>query len=214
MRSYGQYCAAARALDLVGDRWTLLVVRELLLRDCRFTDLRRGLPGVATNLLTERLRELEAAGLVERVDAPPPVATTLYRLTDRGRDLAPVLRELTRWGLPEMLRGAGDDAQSVRWGVGAIPLFYDGADLAGIGPYEIAVEAAGERLRVAIDAEDRLAVALGGAEAPDTRLSGPAEHVLAAFAGFADRLDELRIEGDRRRLRRLVSRATTGLAAG
>ena len=69
MRSYGQYCALARALDVVGDRWTLLVVRELLARDCRYSDLREGLPGIATNLLADRLRHLEAAGLVESYDA-------------------------------------------------------------------------------------------------------------------------------------------------
>jgi len=81
----------AKALDLVGERWTLLIVRELLARGpSRYTDLRSGLPGIATNLLADRLRELEAAGLVEREDAPPPVATTLFQLTERG---APLMRE-------------------------------------------------------------------------------------------------------------------------
>src|ERR687885_1607076 len=84
-RGYGQYCAVAKALDLVGDRWTLLIVRELLLRGpCRYTDLRHGLPGIATNLLADRLRELERAGIISREDAPPPVATALFRLTPRG----------------------------------------------------------------------------------------------------------------------------------
>ena len=94
MRSYGQYCAMAKALDLVGDRWTLLIVRELLLRgQCRYTDLRQGLPGIATNLLAERLRELEQAGVIRREAAPPPVATTVFRLTRRGEELAPVFVE-------------------------------------------------------------------------------------------------------------------------
>ena len=76
MRSYGQYCSIAKALDVVGDRWTLLIVRELLIRGaCRYTDLKDGLPGIATNLLADRLRELESAGLIRREEAPPPVAT-------------------------------------------------------------------------------------------------------------------------------------------
>ncbi len=106
MRTYGQYCAVAKALDLIGDRWTLLVVRELLVRGpCRYTDLRNGLPGIATNLLAERLRDLEDADIVSREEAPPPVATTLFGLTPRGEELAPVLRELLRWGTPLMEDG-------------------------------------------------------------------------------------------------------------
>lgn len=98
MRTYGQYCGIAKALDTVGDRWTLLIVRELLaLGPCRHTDLRNGLPGIASNLLVDRLRELEEAGLIHREAAPPPVATTLFSLTERGRTLEPVLRELSRW---------------------------------------------------------------------------------------------------------------------
>src|SRR5437867_2184126 len=101
MRSYGQLCSVAKALDVVGDRWTLLIVRELLLRGaCRYTDLRDGLPGIATNLLADRLRELEGAGLVSREEAPPPIATTLFHLTQRGKDLEPVMLSIGRWGSP------------------------------------------------------------------------------------------------------------------
>src|ERR1700757_2727915 len=99
MRSYGQYCSVAKALDLVGDRWTFLIVRELLLRGaCRYTDLRAGLPGIATNLLAERLRELEGAGVISSRAAPPPIATTLFSLTERGAALEPVIMQLGRWG--------------------------------------------------------------------------------------------------------------------
>src|SRR2546428_9372184 len=78
MRSYGQYCSVAKALDVIGDRWTLLVIRELLLQGpCRYTDLKNGLPGIATNLLSDRLHQLEEAGLVRREGAPPPGAATL-----------------------------------------------------------------------------------------------------------------------------------------
>src|ERR671937_3161687 len=111
MRSYDEYCAMAKSLDVVGDRWTLLIVRELALRGpCRYTDLRSGLPGIATNLLAERLRELERTGVIAREDAPPPIATALFRLTPWGEELEPVLDELFRWGLPLMAEQRPDDA--------------------------------------------------------------------------------------------------------
>lgn len=103
MRTYGQYCSIARSLDLVGDRWTLLVVRELLTRGpSRYNDLRRGLPGIATNLLATRLREMEAAGLVER-------RAELLDLTPRGRELRGVVRELVKFGAPEMACYDGEE---------------------------------------------------------------------------------------------------------
>ncbi|WP_067478973.1 winged helix-turn-helix transcriptional regulator [Actinomadura hibisca] len=123
MRSYDQYCSMARALDRVGDRWTLLIVRELLTQGpCRFSDLRRGLPGIASNLLADRLREMESAALVTRYDRPPPVAATLIDLTERGRDLGGVVRELVRWGAPLMLEPPGDDEFRMHWF--ALPLRY------------------------------------------------------------------------------------------
>src|SRR5580692_12706806 len=110
MRSYGEYCALAKTLDVVGDRWTLLVIRELAIRGaCRYTDLRNGLPGIATNLLAERLRDLEQAGVVVREDAPPPIATNVFRLTPRGEELGPVLDALGRWGIPYMVEGPQPD---------------------------------------------------------------------------------------------------------
>src|SRR6058998_380570 len=117
MRSYDEYCAMAKSLDVVGDRWTLLIVRELALSGaCRYTDLRNGLPGIATNLLADRLRELERAGLIESEAAPPPVATTLFSLTERGRALAPALRELGIWGAPLMPAGPAErDAFRGHW---------------------------------------------------------------------------------------------------
>ncbi|WP_107655447.1 winged helix-turn-helix transcriptional regulator [Nocardia suismassiliense] len=116
MRSYNQFCSMARALDLVGDRWILLIVRELLTQGpCRFSDLRRGLPGIASNLLADRLRDMESTGLIARHDEPPPVAATLISLTDRGRDLGGVVRELTRWGAPLMAVPPDDDEFRVHW---------------------------------------------------------------------------------------------------
>jgi DNA-binding HxlR family transcriptional regulator len=116
VRSYGQYCSVAKALDVVGDRWTLLIIRELLLQGgCRYTDLLNGLPGIATNLLAVRLRELEDAGVVRRQAAPPPVATTLFHLTDAGLDLKPVLLELGRWGTRFMPFPSGDESFRSHW---------------------------------------------------------------------------------------------------
>ncbi len=97
-RTYGDACGMARALDRVGERWALMVVRELLLGPKRFTDLRTGLPGVSADVLAQRLRELEESGIVERRRLPPPAATQVYDLTGWGRELGPVLRELGRWG--------------------------------------------------------------------------------------------------------------------
>src|SRR6184192_1109357 len=98
MRSYDEYCAIAKSLDVVGDRWTLLIVRELALSGaCRYTDLRDGLPGIATNLLADRLRQLERAGVIEREVAPPPIAATLFRLTERGEQLRGAVHALGRW---------------------------------------------------------------------------------------------------------------------
>ena len=123
MRSYDEYCALAKTLDVVGDRWTLLIVRELELRGaCRYTDLRNGLPGIATNLLADRLRELENEGLVAREEAPPPIATTLFRLTPRGAELRPVLESLVRWGMPLMTADSSGDAVRSHWLAWAIEL--------------------------------------------------------------------------------------------
>jgi DNA-binding HxlR family transcriptional regulator len=100
-RSYRDRCPIARALDVVGERWAMLVVRELLLGGQRFSDLRRALPGASSNMLTDRLRELEAHGVVRRRRLPPPAASVVYELTQRGRDLEPVLDGLGTWGSAE-----------------------------------------------------------------------------------------------------------------
>lgn len=97
-RSYGHYCAIATALDTVGDRWTLLLIRELMAGPRRYTDLAEGLPGISTDLLATRLRDLEDKGLVEREVLPPPAASKVYALTDDGAALEPILVALARWG--------------------------------------------------------------------------------------------------------------------
>jgi DNA-binding HxlR family transcriptional regulator len=98
MRTYGDGCPIARALDFVGERWALLVIRELLLGPKRYTDLRRGLPNASPNVLSERLRELERAGVVRRRKLPPPAGARVYELTDWGLELEEIVMSLGRWG--------------------------------------------------------------------------------------------------------------------
>ncbi|MFN8440782.1 MAG: winged helix-turn-helix transcriptional regulator [Caldilineaceae bacterium] len=106
-RSYNQLCGLAYALDVVGERWTILVIRELVAGPRRFTDLMDGLPGISTNLLTERLKELEQHGVIQRRVLPPPAASTVYQLTKLGKALEPTLLELGKWGsqfVPESIK--------------------------------------------------------------------------------------------------------------
>ena len=98
MKTYGHYCPIAHSLGLVGERWTLLVVRELHFDRSGYTDLADHLPGIGTNVLALRLKELEAAGIVEKKKLPPPFSSTVYELTAAGRQLRPVLHELARFG--------------------------------------------------------------------------------------------------------------------
>src|SRR5262245_3677505 len=122
---YQQYCGAARALDVIGDRWTLLIVRELMLGPRRFTDLIDGLPGISRNLLTERLRALERDGVVARNELPPPAARQVYELTEDGRDLAVAMVPLVAWGARRL--GARKPGESFRphWGALAMATFAD-----------------------------------------------------------------------------------------
>src|SRR5829696_3600118 len=110
LKSYQQYCPVARTLDIFGERWTFLVARELLMGPKRYTDLRDGLPGIASDLLTARLRALESAGFVERRALPRPAPATVYELTDAGRALGPAVLALGRVGLPLLGAPAAGDS--------------------------------------------------------------------------------------------------------
>jgi DNA-binding HxlR family transcriptional regulator len=210
MRSYNQYCALAKALDVLGDRWTLLVVRELMLAGpSRYTDLRNGLPGIATNLLSDRLRELEAAGVVAREQAPPPVATTLFSLTPRGEALRPVLDELGAWGVPYMADGpAAGDAFRGRWMTWPAEQFLTDSE-----PERppVSVELRGEE-----DGDRVLVETTGGAvrarparpdDRPDALLDGAPYAILGLLSGQITlaqaRERGLRVEGDTSVLDRL-----------
>lgn len=116
MKSYGQLCAVARTLDVVGDRWSLLLVRELLIHgQARFTDLQTGLPGIAPNLLVQRLRDLQEQGVLCREVAAPPVSSAVYRLTERGYALEGVLRELLKWGSATVADAPPDATFQMHW---------------------------------------------------------------------------------------------------
>lgn len=204
MRSYGQYCAVARGLDEVGDRWSLLIVRELLVRECRYTDLRAGLPGIATNMLAERLRQLTEAGVVTSFEAPAPVATVLYRLTPRGRELAPVLRELARWSLPMMAAGQGKDEARGHWLVVAVDALFDGADFAGLAPAPIAIRCEGEELELTIE-RGELTARIGAAADPALTIEGSMESIIATLLELPDQ-QQARWRGDEALLEALRER--------
>lgn len=116
-RSYGQFEGLANALDAVGERWTLLLARELLLGPRRYKDLLEGLPGIGTNLLARRLKELQAAGLIDRRVLPAPAGSAVYELTERGRGLEPALIALARWGMASMEERKPTDVLRPGWGV-------------------------------------------------------------------------------------------------
>jgi DNA-binding HxlR family transcriptional regulator len=182
VRSYGEYCSVAKALDVVGDRWTLLVIRELLIRGaCRYTDLKNGLPTIATNLLSDRIRELEAAGLVSREDAPPPVATTLYRLTAAGAELEPVVRALGQWGIRLMATRADDDDFRSQWFTYPVSFFLRDADPQA-PPVAIELRTAGEPMVIEVSGGS-VTTRLGTAPSPDLVLHGEPQLILALFSG-------------------------------
>ncbi len=214
MRSYDEYCSIAKSLDVVGDRWTLLIVRELALRGaCRYTDLRNGLPGIATNLLADRLRELEHAGVIAREDAPPPIASTLYRLTPRGEQLRPVLNDLMRWGLPLMAEQKPGDAVRSHWLAGALELML--VDRQPLGaPVTLQLQI-GDQL-IAIEARNgEIQIRLGVADNADATLTGPPKPTMGLLLGLLAPADAkangINFEGDPAILDRI---GTNTLSAG
>jgi DNA-binding HxlR family transcriptional regulator len=164
MRTYGDGCATAQALDLVGERWALLVVRELLFGPKRFTDLRRGLSGASPDVLAQRLRELEAAGVVRRRKLGPPVSASVYELSEWGSELEPVLVALGRWGRDSPL---ADDDLEMSVDAHALALKAD-FDPAAAGDLEARYQLhlGQEPFRVEV-AEGRIDVARGETNEPD-----------------------------------------------
>ncbi|MFJ6787349.1 winged helix-turn-helix transcriptional regulator [Streptomyces angustmyceticus] len=174
-RSYDQYCAVARALDAVGDRWTLLIVRELLGGSRRYTDLHADLPGVSTDMLASRLKDMERDGLVTRRRLAPPTAVFVYELTPHGRALLPALTALADWGAPALDEKRPTDAVRAHWF--ALPLvtrlarhFPEGVDVVGIaldeGEFHVVLGGDG----TADDTDGGPGYADGPAERPDVLL--------------------------------------------
>jgi len=206
VRSYKQFCGLAKALEMVGDRWTLLIVRELLARGrCRYTDLQKGLPGIATNLLADRLRELEEAGIIRREDAPPPVATTLFALTPRGEELEPVIDALGRWGVPLLASASNSDTFRGHWLIFPAKLYLK--DHAPDRP-PIAIEVHTDDEPIVIEAHaGSVRARVGSAEKPDAVMTGSPRLIAALISGnltlAAARHAGLHYQGDAKALKRL-----------
>lgn len=207
VRSYQQYCAVAKALDVVGDRWVLLIVRELMTSGpARYTDLLNGLPGIATNLLADRLREMEKAGLVRREEAPPPVATTLFHLTERGEALRAVLEELGRWGAPMMGVPQPGNVFRSHWLI--FPL---DAYLEDRSPEEppVAIELrTGDEPMVIETVDGRVRTRRGAIEHPDAVITARPGLVLGLLSGRLDMAEArergLEFKGSQKALRRVI----------
>jgi len=194
-RTYNQYCGLARALDLVGERWALLVVRELTLGGKRFTDLREGLPGIGTNVLATRLRQLQADGIVRKLRLMPPADTTVYMLTDEGVELVPAMLALGRWGAQSMgSRGLEQELHS-NWVAVAMRAFFQPTDVVAT----IEVELADGPYRIAID-RDRIDIGPGHAADADLHVRVDDEALLGYLRGEAPAPEA---EGDQKLLRRL-----------
>jgi DNA-binding HxlR family transcriptional regulator/putative sterol carrier protein len=206
-RSYNQYCAVARSLDIVGERWTLLIVRELLTGPKRFKDLLEGLPGIGTNLLAARLKDLEGYGVVHRGILPPPAASKVYELTELGRSLEPVITALGRWGLEFLDAPAQEDDLRPAWALVAMRSALKQEATRGLQEtYEFHVDEEAFHLRVTSSEVEALQ---GPAVDPDLVVRGDTQAFLDLAAGrveAAEALDsgEIQIEGDQETWARCV----------
>ncbi len=207
MRTYDDGCAAAHALDLIGERWALLVVRELLLGPKRFTDLRAGLPGASPNVLSQRLRELEGAGVVRRRKLPPPAASRVYELTEWGEELEPVIIRLGRWGArsPSKPRDAALGVDSL---ILSFRTMFDPHAANGLkASYELRL---GEDVFRAVVTDGRFEIVRGGAERSDATIETDAD-TLAALVydgrelAEAMRSGDVKIEGDESAVERFLT---------
>jgi DNA-binding HxlR family transcriptional regulator len=192
-KRYDQYCPVAHALDLIGERWALLVVRELMHGPKRYTDLAEHLPRIGTNILASRLRDLEACGIVAKRTLPPPAASRVYELTDYGRALKTVMRELALWGARSLGPPTDEDELFPGWLANAVDTVL--APIAPPGRFEFRV---GDEVASLADGEVRAE----SIEDPDVVVEADPEGI---FHMFVDRrLDLVKVEGDRRLLERLV----------
>jgi len=207
VKSYNQYCGLARALDVVGDRWAMLVVRELLEGPRRYNELLEGLPGIATNLLAERLRDLEARGVIERREGGR------YALTPWGEGLHEAIYALGRWAGP-LMRERGKAAFQPQWLRHMVIARFEGIDPER-KDMVVEMRIDGDEPAALVSSGGRVHLVRGPAVSPDLVLSGPPDGVAGLLGGrftIADaRRRKVRIEGDARRLAGL--RPRTGLPA-
>ena len=195
-KRYDEYCPVAHALGLVGERWALLVVLELMRGPKRYTDLAENLRGIGTNILASRLRDLEAGGVVTKRTLPPPAASKVYELTDYGRELRPVIRELALWGARTLGPPTHEDELFQGWLANALDTVL--APRAPSGRFEFRV---GEEVASLVDGE----VLDGPVEDPDVIVEGDPEGVYYMF--IQRRLDCVSVEGDRSLLNELIAAA-------
>jgi DNA-binding HxlR family transcriptional regulator len=178
VKSYGQYCALARALDVVGDRWTLVIARELLIGPRRYSELLEGLPGIATNLLAGRLRGLEEHGVVARD------RDGRYYLTEWGEGLSGPVHALARWAGPLMTTPAGDDAFRNSWLALPVAVIFEGVDRRR--PRMTVEVRAGDEPVTIVSRDGAVRVEPGPATSPDLVLSGPPDGVIGVLMGAFD----------------------------
>ena len=203
---YRQYCALARALDVVGDRWTLLIVRELVPGPRRFTDLIDGLPGISRKLLTERLRELEGDGIVARKELPPPAARQVYELTDEGRDLATAMVPLLGWGARRLGDRRSGESFRGRWAAVGLAALADREAAKGVSEtYQYLV--GGSAFHFTVD-DGSIQLHDGRAEDPAVTLTTDADTWADIIAGrttesSAASTGALTVAGDRQAAKRL-----------
>jgi DNA-binding HxlR family transcriptional regulator len=200
-RSYNQYCGLAKSLDVVGERWTMLIVRNLLLGPLRYSQLLRGLPGITTNLLAKRLQEMEEFGLIERSRDTPTDGAQSYRLTQLGAELEPAVHALGRWAWSWMAAPASREQRSIEWLLVALRRRYQGGEslraelVADDVPYRIVLS------------EDRAEITRGELASPDVRIRGTGPAAMKLFIEGLPRGKQpagLQIDGSMTALRSLV----------
>jgi DNA-binding HxlR family transcriptional regulator len=195
-KRYDQYCPVAHALELVGERWALLIVRELMHGPRRYTDLAEHLPGIGTNILASRLRDLETCGIVAKRRLPPPAASRVYELTEYGRELRTVMRELALWGARSLGPPTDDDELFPGWLANAVDIVL--GPFAPPGRFEFRVR---DEVASLVDGDAQP----GPIEEPDVVVEGEPEGIYHLFVDR--RLDLVKVEGDRALLEQLVEAA-------
>jgi DNA-binding HxlR family transcriptional regulator len=205
MKSYGQFCGLARGLDVIGDRWTLLIVRELLVGPRRYSELVEGLPGIATNLLADRLRSLEEQGVVAR-DAEGP-----YQLTDWGQGLSEPVRAIARWAAPLMTSPIGEATFRSAWLALPVAVVFDGVDP---DRPRATIEVRSGNAPVTIESRNgRVWMECRPAVAPDLVVSGPPEAIVEILMGAFDESSAaergVSVQGDLAQLDRLRTPPST-----